>query len=334
MWKDDVIKTKNNNTNNDLSLNQQQISSKKIIFLNKLKSKKKDSLKSSLISSQFRKSKTYEYNHALAVQKTSKGLDFILGLIGVKYDAEQIKTNYYKPWEMMTIKCSKALKFSENKQQRKDIINLTQHCLIRVYPEKFNSSNYNIIKCFSCGIQSCCLNIQATMDDYTLYNKIFFKQNERLGYVLKPEKFLNPNVNWDYSKPEYLFKVEILSLINLSKLIEEAQLDINNAQFLILSIYSIGVEEDEKNPPKNFNLINGSMFPGFKNGNPKVEFKIYEYELSALIIKIKYGKEVIGRSCIPYSLMKQGIRRIPIYDSSCFNMKDVYMVGHFDYYKI
>ena len=95
---------------------------------------------------------------------------------------EKIDTNYYKPWEMMTIKCSKSLKFSEDINEKKSILNLTKHCLIRIYPDNFDSSNYNIIKCFSCGIQGCCLNIQSTEDDFTLYNKIFFKQNEGKGY--------------------------------------------------------------------------------------------------------------------------------------------------------
>ena len=76
------------------------------------------------------------------------------------------------------------------------------------------------------------------------------------------------------------------------------------------------------------------MFPKFEKGNPNVQFKVYDYDLSAIIIKIKLGNKVIGRSCIPYFCMKLGFRRIPIYDNQCYNMKDVYMVGHFTLDKI
>ena len=76
------------------------------------------------------------------------------------------------------------------------------------------------------------------------------------------------------------------------------------------------------------------MFPSFQNGNPEVEFKVCDYDLSAVIIKIKVNNDIIGRGCIPYFGMKSGFRRIPIYDNECFNMKDVYMVGHFSLNKI
>jgi len=83
-----------------------------------------------------------------------------------------------------------------------------------------------------------------------------------------------------------------------------------------------------------YKLINGTLFPNFENGNPKIDYNVYDYELSALMIKIKYNDKMIGRSCIPYYLMKQGFRRIPIYDNKCFNVEEAYMVGYFSLKKI
>ena len=274
-----------------------------------------------------KKTSTTEY-------KTITALENVRGILGVKYNKEKIKSNYYKPWEMITIKCSKATKFSEEFTDKVDIINLTKHCLIKVYPENFDSSNYNTIKCFSCGIQSCALNIQATDDDFILYDKIFFKQNEGFGYVLKPEKLCSEKINVYYDRVKYICHMEIVSLINCSKLIENAKIKIEKEGELNLRIYAIGTKEDESNRKVNCKLINGTLFPNFENGSPKIDYNVYDYELSALMIKIKYNDKMIGRSCIPYYLMKQGFRRIPIYDNKCFNVEEAYMVGYFSLKKI
>ena len=311
-----------------------QLIEKKIIFLNKKNKTKVNREKTYIKFPSVRRRQNLQINKTRGEEKTIKGLEKILGLVGVKFNKEKITSNYYKPWEMITIKCSKATKFSENLEDKKNITQLTQHCLLRIYPESFDSSNYNIIKCFACGIQGCCLNIQATKDDFTLYNKIFFKQNEGLGYVLKPERFLNKELKINYNQPSHICKIRIVSLINISRLIEEEEIKINNSSNLSLSIYSIGVTEDESNPKYVFKLINGTVFPSFQNGNPEVEFKVCDYDLSAVIIKIKVNNDIIGRGCIPYFCMKSGFRRIPIYDNECFNMKDVYMVGHFSLNKI
>ena len=338
LWEKEVIPRKEhikqfyNLTNSSFSLSQiidpsSQLIPKKIIFLTK---KGKSRLKTSqIIIPNLKRTKNMYINKKRGEVKATKGLEKILGIIGVKYNKEKVDTDYYKPWEMITIKCSKSVKFSEDINEKKSILNLTKHCLLRIYPESFDSSNYNIIKCFACGIQGCCLNMQSTEDDFTLYNKIFFKQNEAQGYVLKPEKYFSNEFIYNYDKPNYICKIKILSLINLYALIEELKLKFNKDMELNLAIYVIGIKEDESNPKYDFKLINGGLFPKFQDGNPNIEFKVYDFELSAILIKITLNNNIIGRGCIPYCFMKQGLRRIPIYDNQCYNVKNAYMVGHF-----
>ena len=338
LWEKEVIPRKEhikhfyNLTNSSFSLSQiidpsSQLIPKKIIFLTK---KGKSRLKTSqIIIPNLKRTKNMYINKKRGVVKATKGLEKILGIIGVKYNKEKVDTDYYKPWEMITLKCSKTVKFSEDINEKKSILNLTKHCLLRIYPESFDSSNYNIIKCFACGIQGCCLNMQSTEDDFTLYNKIFFKQNEAQGYVLKPEKYFSNEFIYNYDKPNYICKIQILSLINLYALIEELKLKFNKDMALNLAIYVIGIKEDESNPKYDFKLINGGLFPKFQDGNPNIEFKVYDFELSAILIKITLNNNIIGRGCIPYCFMKQGLRRIPIYDNQCYNVKNAYMVGYF-----
>ena len=168
LWEKEVIPRKEhikqfyNLTNSSFSLSQiidpsSQLIPKKIIFLTK---KGKSRLKTSqTIIPNLKRTKNMYINKKRGEVKATKGLEKILGIIGVKYNKEKVDTDYYKPWEMITLKCSKTVKFSEDINEKKSILNLTKHCLLRIYPESFDSSNYNIIKCFSCGIQGCCLNM-------------------------------------------------------------------------------------------------------------------------------------------------------------------------------
>ena len=268
------------------------------------------------------------------IEKMEPVLEGVRGILSQKLNMGKIYTNYYKPWEMISVKCSKAMKFADNFNERKDIVNLTKKCLIKVYPESLDSSNYNIIKCFASGIQSCALNIQMTEEDYILYDTIFFKQNKGLGYVLKYDKFLSDNYDYTYDKPKYKCHMEILSVINCIRLIESANINLFFKSDINVNIYCIGINEDEKNPKVRCKLIKGYMFPSFEKDHPVIDYDVYEYELSAIMIKITYGSWTIGRSCLPYYFIKQGYRRIPIYDNLCHRVDDAYMVGYFDLVKV
>ena len=116
-----------------------------------------------------------------------------------------------------------------------------------------------------------------------MYNKIFFKQNEGKGYVLKPERYFSNNFNFSYDKPNYICKFQILSIINVIKLLEDLKVKLNRDMEFNLSIYVIGIKEDEANPKYDFKLIKGPLFLKFQDGNPNIEFKVYDFELSAIM---------------------------------------------------
>ena len=59
------------------------------------------------------------------------------------------------------------------------------------------------------------------------------------------------------------------------------------------------------------------------------EIPIYEDELGGIMIKITYDGKLIGRGCIPYCMMKNGVRRIPIFDNDCFICDGAFVVGFF-----
>ena len=202
--------------------------------------------------------------------------------------------------------------------------------MIKAYPQNFDSSNYDIIKCWAMGVQAAAINIQATKDDYTLFNIVYFSQNQNCGYVLKPRKLLDEvSILNDYLKPMYMLGFKLYSLYNLSKLIENTKEKPNYSGKLYVEIYSLGYINDDKFPKKKIKLKGGMVFPNIDRNDQMVDIPVYEGDLGGLMIKIYKDENMIGRGCIPYCLMKERYRRIPLFDNECCICEMAYAVGYF-----
>ena len=173
------------------------------------------------------------------------------------------------------------------------------------------------------------MNIQALEDDFTLFNFVFFFQNRRCGYVLKPKKLLDPKVLIDYEKSYFKLRMKIISIYNLIKLIETSEDAMYEKGKVTMEIYSLGSEEDNNNPHQKYELSCGLMFPVILNNRYAFELPIYEDELGGIMIKFYYSGKMIGRGCIPYCLMKNGYRKIPIFDNDCYICEGVFVLGFF-----
>ena len=68
-----------------------------------------------------------------------------------------------------------------------DLLACTERQLVRTYPKgiRFDSSNYDPMQMWKCGVQVVSLNFQ-TLDIHMHLNQGFFRQNGGCGYVLKP----------------------------------------------------------------------------------------------------------------------------------------------------
>ena len=261
--------------------------------------------------------------------ETIPNLEKLRGMPGTKFNFDKISENKYKPWECLTLKCKKFLKYHSNPLELNEIIKLSQHCILKAYPDSFTSANYDIIKCWRCGCQAAALNIQALEDDFTLFNTVFFYQNKKCGYVLKPYKLLDPKILIDYERAYYNLKMKILACSNLLKLIEMNEDVLYEKGKLQMEIYSLGSDNDDKNQHIKYELKGGLMFPVIKGNELAFDIPIYEEELGGIMIKITYDGRLIGRGCIPYCMMKNGIRRIPIFDNDCYICDGAFVVGYF-----
>ena len=261
---------------------------------------------------------------------TIPSLENVRGFLGTKFVYEKIKENKYKPWDFVTLKSTKLISYFNDPAKRKTIIQLSQHCMIKAYPQSFDSSNYDVIKCWALGCQAAAINIQALQDDYTLFNIIFFCQYNNCGYVLKPRKLLDKvGILNDYIKPMFILGFKLCSIYNLSKLIEVYEEKPNYNGKLIVEIYSLGNEIDDKFPHKKLELKGGMVFPKIMGGDELLNIPVYEGDLGGLMIKIFKDDHMIGRGCIPYCLMKEGYRRIPLFDNDCWVCEGAFATGYF-----
>ena len=264
------------------------------------------------------------------VEKVEETLVKVRGLFGTKFKFEILEKSQYYPWEFVTLKSKKINKFLESFDKRTKIIQFTSNSLMKIYPQNFNSSNYNIVQCWAAGIQVAALNIQATHDDFTLFDKVFFKQNKNLGYVEKPKKFQINNLKIErYDKPHFILEVSIKIIFALSKIIQFTGMKIKKNEFMTMSVYVLGINaEKQNNIEYKFELIDGFIFTKIKD-NRIMRFNIYESDVGGLIFKIKYNNVLVARSCIPFCIMKEGYRRIPIYSNNCAEFKSTCIIGLF-----
>ena len=259
---------------------------------------------------------------------TSENLENLRGMPSAKFNYEEIEANKYKPWECLTLKCKKFIKYESEPEKQKEIIKLSQHCILKAYPDSFSSENYDIIKCWRCGCQIAAINIQALENDFTLFNKVFFYQNKKCGYVLKPNRLLDKNIIIDKT-PNSKIEFKILSCYNLLKLLEANEEILYERGKIKMEIYPLGSEKDDLNPHKIYKLKGGLMFPVILENNDEIKYQIYEDELGGIMIKFTYEGKMVGRGCIPYCLMKNGYRRIPIFDNECNISDGVFVLGYF-----
>ena len=260
---------------------------------------------------------------------TFQNLEKLRGLPSAKFKYEEIEENKYKPWECLTLKCKKFIKYESEPEKQKEIIKLSQHCILKAYPDSFRSNNYDIIKCWRCGCQIAALNIQALEDDFTLFNNIFFYQNKKCGYVLKPQRLLDKDIIINNKTPNGKIEFKIISCYNLLKLMESKEDIIYEKGKLTMEIYSLGSEQDDLNPHRIYKLKGGLMFPIIKDNDNIIKYPIYENDLGGIMIKFIYEGKLIGRGCIPFCLMKNGYRKIPIFDNDCYICDGVYVLGYF-----
>ena len=296
-------------------------------FINNLKNdNSKNILKSSPKKNRNLHKTNTEDDDEIIEEKPIEDLDKIRGMLGTKFKINQIKELNYQPWEFVTVKSTKLEKYIDNIETREKIINYNTNSFMKAYPQSFASDNYNLSKIWISGAQVAALNIQSNEDNYTLLNKIFFMNNRNSGYVLKPKKLLPESLIIEkYENAKMYIVIRLLCMVNIQKLVKKEGIDFGKKK-LLLKGFVIGSKNDmERN--KKFHLkFGGNLLQESIQVNQNMVFDIYEKDLSFIYFKLYYDDVLIGRSVIPVSLMKEGYRKIALYDINCIECYESYLI--------
>lgn len=250
------------------------------------------------------------------MQENSKFIQDLLvlrGLIGTKFDIHNIEKNNYQAYEFVTLKSTKFEKYEHNFDDRNKIINFSSNTLMKAYPQKFDSTNYNPIKVWMVGGQVAAMNIQQLNEDFLMINTVFFLQNQGCGYVLKPKKLLPESLSFEtYSTPKGKLTLKVISIVEALYLIMESKLKIKDDYKMKLVFKLYGSYKDDENEEQSVKIYGN--FYEHEVENKEIKFNVYESELSCVVLNLIYQNEIIGRSAIPLCMMKEGMRRVSLYD--------------------
>lgn len=261
-------------------------------------------------------------------QETTSELDFSRGMFGTKLNLKEIDKMNYQPWEMVTLKCSKLIAYSESNQTRNQMIDYNKNSFTKAYPTNFDSTNYDPVKCWITGAQVAAMNFQTVSDDDLLLNRMFFKINQNCGLVLKPHKLFPESDYYEsYDYPYGTVEFKLLSVIGVNVLFSKSEIQFEDDYSLELHCSIQGSDSDDKlNKKYEIKLKGNYLKLSFDTIDPA--FAVYEKDLSAFWFRLNYGEEVIGRAVVPIQLLSEGIRTIRFYDIKGEECNDSFIVVH------
>lgn len=243
-------------------------------------------------------------------------LQEIVGMIGTKLDLENL--NAYQPWDCTTTKHSKVETWCKTPNQFEKVVKFSKNSFFKSYPLLFDSSNLDPTKTWMMGCQIAAINVQSLLDDYTLINQVYFSRNKNSGYILKSVSLREANIQYP-SKQIQKISIEFLTGSMLHTL-STSQMKELNITFEVRG----SPEDDKSNPKYTFAKITERFInPSFEK--EKVDLKIFNTEVSCILIKIFEGSNLVGRSVIPIRAVMSGFRIISIYDNECKMSSHAYL---------
>ena len=268
-----------------------------------------------------------------SLMPSTEDLEKIRGLHGVKFKLSKISSQFH-PWEIASLKSSYFKEKFKDSSKRLQLQQISNRLLFKAYPESYNSSNYDIIKCWACGVQIAAINIQATEDIFSLYDMIFFRQYKNCGFVLKPKRLLEETFEFNsYSRPNFGVILKVVSLFSIGALVKAEEESVRKEGKFKVKIKCLGSKEDESNPSFSLKLSGGIIFPVILD-NKEANFLVYEADLGGFVFLLYSDDKVIGRGVVPFCMMKEGYRRVPLFDNKCNEIENSYLIVHLKKYAV
>ncbi|KAI5107338.1 1-phosphatidylinositol 4,5-bisphosphate phosphodiesterase delta-4 isoform X1, partial [Silurus meridionalis] len=218
-----------------------------------------------------------------------------------------------KPYEMSSFSESKARKLI--KEAGADFIQHNIRHLSRVYPSglRTDSSNYCPHDMWNAGCQIVALNVQTAGLEMDLNDGLFI-QNNRCGYVLKPEILRNSEQCFDPERPtdrnDYCPLSFTIQASNGQQLPKVSKKDWSIVDPLVrVEIYGVSLDQTQQ---ETKHIENNGFNPYW---NETLQFVIHTPELALVRYVVEdYDKtsrnDFIGQYTIPFSCIQPGYRHI------------------------
>lgn len=242
-----------------------------------------------------------------------------VGMVGRKFNIDELDKLNYQPWDCVSITEDKIGSYGKNLEKKALVIKYCRNSFMKIYPRgtRFDSSNCDPVKSWICGAQISALNLQTTDDDYVLLNQIFFKINKGCGYILKPDFLIREDAPVkSYKQPVLNLTIKLISGIMLQNILKINGV-VEKYKEIAVSMKVIGCYEDDYNNKEYYTEYINQNFINPIFTDPAAVFKIYEHELSFIVVKIFSGKTILARGIIPLMVMEEGIRTLSLYDDKC-----------------
>lgn len=231
-------------------------------------------------------------------------------MIGTKLNLDNQVNMAYQPWDCTTTKHSKIERWCKSANHFEKVVRFSRGSFFKSYPLHFDSSNLDPTKSWLMGCQIAAINVQSLLDDYTLINQVYFTRNKNSGYILKSEDLREAKVRSPFQQSKKIsFEFLTGSMLHTLSQIQMKELNI--------TLEVRGSAEDEKaNPKYSFAKVTERFInPIFVK--EKIDLRIFNTEVTCILIKLFEGSNMVGRSVIPIRALMSGFRIISIYDNEC-----------------
>eukprot|EP00124_Ichthyophonus_hoferi_P001627 Ihof_evm4s90 gene=Ihof_evmTU4s90 len=189
----------------------------------------------------------------------------------------------------------------------KDLMEYCKSHLVRVYPaaKRINSSNYDPVPFWNCGVQMVALNYQKN-DHAMQLNEAKFLMNGGCGYVLKPPYLRNVTQEGSSDHPQ---------LFTLSSVCMEWSPFFHGIGPVWLEVEVNGVEEDN-----NSRILFSTQYLSAEHVMwademvflvTKVKSAIFTFRI---LSRIPTGMKLVAYNCIPVETVRGGVRNVPLLD--------------------
>ncbi|KAM9302230.1 1-phosphatidylinositol 4,5-bisphosphate phosphodiesterase gamma-2 [Gastrophryne carolinensis] len=198
------------------------------------------------------------------------------------------------------------------RQKPTEVLLYNRKALTRVYPKgpRVDSSNYDPLRLWLCGVQMVALNYQ-TPDRYMQLNQAMFSHNARCGYILQPECMRQDSYN--VNNPRRMGQMVLIIRVIGARHLPKPGRGIASP---FVEVEICGGEFDNKKFRTSVVDVNG-LNPVWTNVQQEAMFEIREPSLAFLRFAV-YEEDMfsdpnfLAQSTFPIKGLKTGYRSVPL----------------------